>query len=52
MKLALAILIYLAIATVLSIGVFLLVAGKPWVFLAAVPVYLIAFSKIGCLGEH
>jgi len=52
MKLALAILIYLVLATVLSIGVFQLVAGKPWVFIVAVPVYLVAFSKIGCLGEQ
>ena len=52
MKLALAALAYLVIVLVLSTGVFLLVAGKPWLFIIAFLVYLVAFSKIGCLSQH
>jgi len=52
MKLALAALVYLVIVLVLSLGIFFLVAGKPWLFIVAVPVYLIAFAKIGCLSQH
>jgi len=52
MKLVLAALVYLVIASVLSVSVFLLVAGNPWPLAVAFPVYLIAFSKIGCLSPH
>ena len=52
MKLALAFLVYLTLIVVLCCGVFLLVTGKPWLFIAAFFIYLVAFSKIGCLSEH
>ena len=51
MKLAMAFLVYSVIALVLGVGILLLVAGKPWLFIVAIPVYLIAFSKIGCLSH-
>ena len=52
MKLALAFLVYFTIVLVLSLGVFLLVAGKPWLLIISFPIYLVAFSKIGCLSQH
>jgi hypothetical protein len=52
MKLAMAFLVYSVIALVLGLGILLLVAGKPWLFIIAIPVYLIAFAKIGCLSQH
>ena len=52
MKLWMAFLVYFMIVLILSTAVFLLVAGKPWLFILAVPVYLIAFGKIGCLSQH
>jgi type IV secretory pathway VirB3-like protein len=47
-----AFLVYFMIVLVLSTAVFLLVAGKPWLLIIALPVYLVAFSKIGCLSQH
>jgi hypothetical protein len=52
MKLAAAFLVYFTIVLVLSLGVFLMVAGKPWLFIIAFLVYIVAFSKIGCLSQH
>jgi hypothetical protein len=51
MKLALAALVYLVIALVLSLGILLLLTGKPWLLIIAVLVYIVAFSKIGCLSH-
>jgi len=48
MKLALAVLVYLVIGLVLSWGILLLLAGKPWLFIVALLAYLVAFGKIGC----
>jgi hypothetical protein len=48
MKLALAVLVYLLIGLVLSWGILLLLAGKPWLFIAAFLAYIVAFGKIGC----
>lgn len=48
MKLAAAILVYLAIGLVLSWGILLLLDGKPWLFIAAFAAYVVAFGKIGC----
>jgi hypothetical protein len=48
MKLALAVLVYLVIGLVLSWGVLLLLAGKPWLFIVALLAYIVAFGKIGC----
>jgi len=48
MKFFLAIFIYLAMAAILGGGILLLVAGKPWLFIIAVPSFIIAFGKLGC----
>jgi hypothetical protein len=48
MKLALAVLVYLLIGLVLSWGILLLLAGKPWLFIVAFLAYIVAFGKIGC----
>ena len=48
MKLALAVLVYLVIGLVLSWGILLLLAGKPWLFIVVLLAYLVAFGKIGC----
>jgi Ni/Fe-hydrogenase subunit HybB-like protein len=52
MKLALAALVYLVIVLVLSLGVLLLVAGKPWPLVIAFVAYVVAFARIGCLSQH
>jgi len=52
MKLWMAFLVYFTIVLILSAGVFLMVAGKPWLLIVALPVYLVAFAKIGCLSQH
>ena len=51
MKLALAILVYVLFGLVLGGGVLLLITGKPWLLIAALLAYVIAFSKIGCLSH-
>ena len=33
---------------VLSWGILLLLAGKPWLFIIALLAYIVAFGKIGC----
>ena len=52
MKLALAALVYLLIALVLSVGILLTIAGKPWLLIVAFVAYAVAFAKIGCLSQH
>ncbi len=49
MKLALAVLVYVLIGLVLSGGILLLLAGKPWLFIIALLAYVVAFGKIGCM---
>lgn len=51
MKLLLAIVVYLLIGTVVSWGILLALAGKPWLLIVATLVYLIAFAKFGCLSH-
>jgi len=51
MKLALAVLVYALIGLVLSWGILLLLAGKPWLFIVAFLAYLVAFGKIGCTSH-
>jgi hypothetical protein len=51
MKLALAILAYFLIALILSAGILLLVAGKPWLFIISLLVFVVAFGKIGCMSH-
>ena len=49
MKLALAFLVYVLIGLVLSGGILLLLAGKPWLLIIAFLAYVVAFGKIGCM---
>jgi hypothetical protein len=49
MKFALAILVYLLMAAVLGAGILLLVAGKPWLFIVAFIVFVVAFGRLGCM---
>ncbi len=52
MKLALAALVYLLIALILSVGILLIITGKPWLLIIAFAAYVVAFAKIGCLSQH
>jgi hypothetical protein len=49
MKFFLAILVYLAIAAVLGLGMLLAVKGNLWLLIVGFLVYVVAFAKIGCL---
>ena len=51
MKLALAVLAYLLIGLVLSAGILLLMAGKPWLLIVALAAFVVAFGKIGCMSH-
>jgi hypothetical protein len=51
MKLALAALVYLLIGLILSVGILLIITGKPWLLIVAFVAYVVAFSKIGCLSH-
>lgn len=51
MKLFLAVLVYLLIGVVLGWGLLLMMAGKPWLLIAAFLVYLVAFARIGCTSH-
>lgn len=35
-------------AAILGAGVMLLVSGKPWFFIAAFIIYVVAFGRLGC----
>lgn len=52
MKLAMAVLAYGMIALVLGAGILMLLAGKPWLLIAAVVAYIAAFARFGCLSQH
>jgi len=45
MKLALAALVYLLIALILSVGILLTIAGKPWLLIIAFAAYVVAFAR-------
>lgn len=49
MKFALAILVYLLVGLILSAGILLLLAGKPWLLIIGLLAYVVAFGKIGCM---
>lgn len=51
MKLALAVLAYGLIAAVLSAGILLLLAGKPWLLIISLVAFVVAFGKIGCMSH-
>ena len=51
MKLFLAIFVYLLIGVVLSWGILLAMAGKPWLLIGSLIAYIIAFGKIGCTSH-
>lgn len=49
MKFALAILVYALMGLVLCASILLLLKGEPWLFIAALLVYIVAFGRIGCM---
>jgi hypothetical protein len=49
MKLALAVLVYLIIATILSAGILLLMNGHPLLLIIGFIAFVVAFGKIGCM---
>jgi hypothetical protein len=49
MKLALAVLIYLIIASILGAGILLTMAGKPWYLVGGFIAFVVAFGRIGCM---
>jgi hypothetical protein len=51
MKLAAAILVYVLIGLVLSAGILMVLSGKPWLLIAALLAYIVAFARIGCLSH-
>jgi len=51
MKFALAILVYALIGIVLSAGILLLLAGKPWLLIIAFLAFVVAFGKLGCMSH-
>jgi hypothetical protein len=48
MKFALAILVYVVIALILGEGILQIIAGKPWLLIAGVVGFIVAFARIGC----
>jgi hypothetical protein len=51
MKLALAALIYLIIASILAAGILLTMAGKPWFLIIGAVAFIVAFGRIGCMPK-
>jgi hypothetical protein len=51
MKLALAVLAYFLVALILSAGILLLVAGKPWLLIIGLLAFVVAFGKYGCMSH-
>ncbi len=49
MKFALAIFVYLLMAAILGAGILLLVAGKPWLLIISLIVFVVAFGRLGCM---
>jgi len=49
MKFSLSILVYLLIGFFLSWGIILMIHGSPWLFIASLLIYILAFAKIGCM---
>jgi hypothetical protein len=49
MKLAMAILVYAAMAAILGAGILLVVAGKPLFLIIAGIAFVVAFGKLGCM---
>jgi hypothetical protein len=51
MNFVLALLCFVAFAFVLGWGIVLLMTGTPWLFVAALLVFIGAFAKFGCLSH-
>jgi hypothetical protein len=51
MNFVLALLCFLVFAFFLGWGIVLLMAGTPWLFVAALVVFIVAFAKYGCLSQ-
>lgn len=51
MNFLLAVVAYLIIGLVLGIGMVLVMKGSPWLLIAGLIAYVVAFGKIGCLPK-
>ena len=51
MKLALAVLVYLIIASILGAGIFLAAVGKPLFLVIGFIAFVVAFGRIGCMPK-
>jgi hypothetical protein len=51
MKFLFAIVVYLLMGLVLGWGILLLIKGSPWLLIATLLAYIIAFAKIGCTSH-
>jgi hypothetical protein len=51
MKLLFAVLVFLAMGLVLGAGILMLQGGKPWLLIAGLVAYTLAFVRIGCLSH-
>ena len=52
MKLLMAIIAYVVVGLVLGWGMLLAVKGEPWLLIAGLLGYAIAFAKLGCLPRQ
>jgi hypothetical protein len=48
-KFLLALMVYVLMALLLGWGILLAVRGEPWLLLAGLVAYCVAFAKLGCL---
>jgi hypothetical protein len=51
MKLALAVLVYLIMASILGAGILMATAGKPLFLIIACIAFVVAFGKLGCMSH-
>jgi hypothetical protein len=51
MKLALAVLVYAIMASILGAGILLAVAGKPLFLIIAFIAFVVAFGRLGCMSH-
>ena len=52
MRFLLALLVYVLMAVILGWGILLAVKGEPWLLLAGLVGYGVAFAKLGCLPSQ
>jgi hypothetical protein len=52
MKFLWALIVYLAIGSLLGWGILLAVKGEPWLLIVGFLTYAVAFAKLGCLPKQ